>query len=291
MRSNTGDTSWPEKLKAKLSAEAAAADEAAESEGGGNGSRLLEQWSGNTVYTYRLAEGLINECLEAVAAKASEGKVSMSSITVEQRELVELYTEAQDAWQEVALVTATADSDRAEGGTEVDQCVVINRPIAKACNEELAELLLNGAAEARRGPPAYDEAFVRRFVEAFGPEAAVYMGGPDEQATGGLCVHGAALPGAVEVAPGTRIYTGGVPAIVDAVLDGKLAPLDVRWFIGCRRSLSTADGKWVPVACARALALKQCLGLPKPLWHEVLETAGGELGELSRIELLKRPDL
>ena len=39
------------------------------------------------------------------------------------------------------------------------------------------------------------------------------------------------------------------------------------------------------------MALKQCLGLPKPLWHEVLELCGGEMGELSRIELLKRDDL
>ena len=45
------------------------------------------------------------------------------------------------------------------------------------------------------------------------------------------------------------------------------------------------------VACARPVALKQCLGLPKPLWHEVLELCGGELAELSRIELLKRDDL
>ena len=45
------------------------------------------------------------------------------------------------------------------------------------------------------------------------------------------------------------------------------------------------------MACARSVALKQCLGLPKPLWHEVLELCGGELGELSSIELLKRSDL
>ena len=39
------------------------------------------------------------------------------------------------------------------------------------------------------------------------------------------------------------------------------------------------------------MALKQCLGLPKPLWHEVLELCGGELAEISKMELLKRTDL
>lgn len=34
------------------------------------------------------------------------------------------------------------------------------------------------------------------------------------------------------------------------------------------RDLSTQDFGWVSVACARPVALKQCLGLPKPLWHE-----------------------
>ena len=45
------------------------------------------------------------------------------------------------------------------------------------------------------------------------------------------------------------------------------------------------------IACARPVALKQCLGLPKPLWHEVMELSGGELAEISRIELVKRTDL
>ena len=39
------------------------------------------------------------------------------------------------------------------------------------------------------------------------------------------------------------------------------------------------------------MALKQCLGLPKPLWHEVMELCGGELAAWSTIELRKRTDL
>ncbi|KAJ1482350.1 hypothetical protein T484DRAFT_1804143, partial [Baffinella frigidus] len=45
------------------------------------------------------------------------------------------------------------------------------------------------------------------------------------------------------------------------------------------------------VACARPLALKQCLGLPKPLWHEVMERCGGRSLELSKLELVRRDDL
>ena len=61
--------------------------------------------------------------------------------------------------------------------------------------------------------------------------------------------------------------------------------------MGRRRALSTVERGWAPVACARPVALKQCLGLPKPLWHEVLELCGGELAEISKMELLKRTDL
>ena len=97
-----------------------------------------------------------------------------------------------------------------------------------------------------------------------------------------------------QVAPGMRIYTCAgldVEAAADAVLDGTCAPLDFRWFIGRHKTLRTADAKWVSIACARPIALKQCLGLPKPLWHEVMELCGGECAALSRIELLKRDDL
>ena len=157
---------------------------------------------------------------------------------------------------------------------------------------DVALLLLNGAGESRRGlPPLYDADFVKRFVKAFGDEAAVYMGGPEKQDAPGLLIHGFALDGATELAPGTGIYVGGIEAAVEAVLAGTRKPLDFRWFVGRRLAVSSAGGAWCSVACARPVALKQCLGLPKPLWHEVLELCGGEPAELSRIEILKRPDL
>ena len=75
------------------------------------------------------------------------------------------------------------------------------------------------------------------------------------------------------------------------MLAGDRTPRDFRWFVGRRKDLSTARCAWCAIACARPVALKQCLGLPKPLWHEVMELSGGELAEISRIELVKRTDL
>jgi len=226
-----------------------------------------------------------------VTSKATDGRVEWNSINSEQREMVALYSAAQDAWQEVCLVL---DAGSGEGGSNAmaTECVVINRPIARSMSAQLADLLLNGAVENRGGlPPQHDDDFKTKFMRAFGEEAAVYVGGPEKQGEIGLVVHGFDLPGAVEVAPGTRIFTGGVEAVVESVLDGTHQALDFRWFVGRRADLSTADSAWLPIACARPVALKQCLGLPKPLWHEVMELCGGAVGELSKMELLKRTDL
>ena len=90
---------------------------------------------------------------------------------------------------------------------------------------QLAQLVLNGAPESREGARAkYDDSFVGRFMRAFGSEAAVYVGGPEQQEQPGLLVHGLDLPGATELAPGTRIFTGGVEAAVETVLSGEVRP-------------------------------------------------------------------
>lgn len=291
MREGEGVSHWSDQLRERLIADVSTVD----GDEAGNSpealERLLAQWGTNTVYTYRLADRLINEVLEVVSQKATNGQLSLSAVTADQRELLQLYIDAQSSWQEVALVLDVQGTG-ADGGIQKAECVVINRPIARSMSRELATLLLNGSDEARRGiGPLYDDEALERFLLAFGKEAAVYVGGPDAQEQPGALVHGFELPGATEVAPGTRIYTGGVEAAVEGVLAGTYSPLDFRWFVGRRKSVSTSGGAWCPVACSRPLALKQCLGLPKPLWHEVLETCGGEVAELSKIELLKRPDL
>jgi len=115
---------------------------------------------------------------------------------------------------------------------------------------------------------------------AFGQECAIYVGGTDDQDEPATMIHGIKdIAGAREISPGTGIYEGGLEAAIDGVLQGKYNPLDFRFFVGCHKyeesslDVSVVLGKYQPVACARALALKQCISLPKPLWHEGKKSA------------------
>ena len=72
----------------------------------------------------------------------------------------------------------------------------------------------------------------------------------------------------------TLAISGGIDAAVKGVLEGEYSPLEFRFFVGCHKYKESALdvavhlGKYQPIACARSLALKQCISLPKPLWHE-----------------------
>jgi len=266
---------WGDKLRERFLAELP------EPEEGRSREELFTAWSRNTNYCYRLAESLIGEALEGMMEKASDGQLDARRLTDAERELLVMYGREQETWQSVCLVLRTAP------GSIAAEAVAINRPIARGVDEDLARLLLGG----RRSPPS-DERLSARCASAFGQEAAVYLGGPERHEEAALCIHGfGELAGAEEVAPGTRIYTGGAAAAIEGVLDGAFSPLDFRWFVGCYTGLSSETGDWTSMACARPIALKQCLGLPKPLWHEVMELAGGDSAAISRMELLKRTDL
>ena len=60
---------------------------------------------------------------------------------------------------------------------------------------------------------------------------------------------------------------------------------DFRLSLGETRLEATeAEAEWLPVACSRPIVLKPSpAGLPKALWHEVMECCGGECEELSRL--------
>ena len=87
------------------------------------------------------------------------------------------------------------------------------------------------------------------------------------------------LEGAEEISPGTGIFKGGMEAAMSGILSGKYKALDFRFFVGHTSYIggqldeAVREGKYQPVACSRPLVLKQCIQLPKPLWHE---------GELTR---------
>lgn len=131
----------------------------------------------------------------------------------------------QQTWQEICLVTA----HNPESGCS--EALILNRPITKSINKQLATLLLKGGNGSAEGSFSYD--FVDMIVQAFGAEAGVYMGGPDMQDKPAMLLHGISnLPGAKEIAPGTSIYQGGWEAAVDGVLNGTYKPLDFRFFLG-----------------------------------------------------------
>ena len=100
-----------------------------------------------------------------------------------------------------------------------------------------------------------------------------------------------------EVSRGARVYVGGLAAAVAALNKGEGQPLDYRLFVGRKVRAKDAlerevkQGLWQCAVCARPVALKQCLALPKPLWHEVMELLGGEAEMLSRFKLVQRTDL
>ncbi|KAJ1638488.1 hypothetical protein T492DRAFT_943570 [Pavlovales sp. CCMP2436] len=239
---------------------------------------------GNTAYCYRLAEAAVIDTLRDIQerARARGGKLDLSAMKEHERQLIEIYTRTQERWQEVCLVTRVLGPDFVEG-------VVLNRPLAKAVDRELAELLIGAKAP---GAPAPDEQLLKKIIGAFGENAGVYLGGEEKQFEAALVVHGfAALEGAKEISPGTGIFAGGLEAAADGVSAGLFAPLDFRFFVGVHTDLSTSQGAYVALSCARPVALKQCLGLPKPLWHECMELAGGEWAKLSTLEIIKRDDL
>jgi Uncharacterized ACR, COG1678 len=258
---------------------------------------------------YASAQRLIERSMLGIAKLASnqDGQIDASQLDTDTAELLQLYLEHQETWQEVCLVLE--QDERTKSATTL----VLNRPMALKLTENLAQLVLYGAdgamsskrTSSRRNSKKTDLA---KFIRAFGSECAVYIGGPDEQDQPAEIVHGiSGLSGSYEIAPKSRIYVGGLDAAVAGVLSGKYKPMDFRFFVGRHRydptlappeeadianlNLQVLVRKYQPIACARSLVLKQCISLPKPLWHEVTELAGGELAEISRLELSKRQDI
>ena len=248
-----------------------------------------------TLLWYRKAQLLIEEEMEKISGLANErGEINPSSLPLESEDLLKLYIDCQQVWQEVALVAKRSEKD----GSAVTY--TLNRPMAFKLTENLAKMLLFGAeiVKADGRVPVSETNKYTKFLRAFEKSSAVYFGGPNGQDQPAVLIHGITeLEGASEISPGTGIYIGGIDAAIDGVLVGRYSPLDFRFFIGCHMykdgDLNTAinSNKYQPIACARSLALKQCIQLPKPLWHEVMEMCGGELREVSRLELMKRDDI
>jgi len=221
-----------------------------------------------TVFWYRGAERLLRRELASIMSRASpDGRLDPSSLGPESLELLRVYMENQHAWQEVCLVI---ERDERTGRSVT---VTINRPMAFKLSRSLGRLVLLGPGEGSVG--VRDTQNLVKFLSAFEGSCGVYLGGPDDVDKPAVMIHGVReLEGAEEISPGTGIFRGGVEAAMDGVLSGRYKPLDFRFFIGHanyaggRLDEAVRSGKYQPVACSRPLVLKQCIQLPKPLWHE-----------------------
>ena len=218
---------------------------------------------------YARSKRLIEDEMSKIAKNADdEGQIDATQLQEEASEMLSLYLDNQETWQEVCLVVEKEDSNA--------KTLVLNRPMAFQLTENLAKLVLFGAFQSTKQSKSADtRKDLVKFMMAFQRECAIYVGGPDDQGEAAMLIHGIKdLPGAVEISPGTQIYRGGIEAAVQGVIDGKYNPLEFRFFVGCHNydesalDVAVHLGKYQPIACARSVALKQCISLPKPLWHE-----------------------
>ncbi|KAL3799135.1 hypothetical protein HJC23_002263 [Cyclotella cryptica] len=238
-------------------------------------SASLSPLAAKTAFWYRGAEQLLKNDLEDISMMANEnGKIEVEKLGRTSLELLQLYIDYQQTWQHVCLVV---EKDDLVGTAKT---IAINRPMAFKLSESLGRLVLLGAFLATGGVEKRERTGVEtqllvKFLAAFENECGVYVGGPHKMEEPATMIHGISdLPGAVEISPGTGIFMGGVEAACDGVLSGKYKPLDFRFFIG-HTSYEGGEldrtvelGKYQPIACSRPLVLKQCIQLPKPLWHE-----------------------
>lgn len=248
-----------------------------------------------TIYWYRKAQRMIQDKMKKIASLADgNGTIDPRQLAPQDETLLNLYVDNQSTWQEVCLVLKRD----AEGG--IAQTLVLNRPMAFSLSENLAKLVLFGSygGMVMGSTPVSQTNRYLKFLRAFESSCGVYVGGPDKMSESAILIHGfSELEGSKEISPGTGIYQGGLDAAIEGVLSGKYKPLDFRFFVGCHDykngdlDVKIFSNKYQAVACTRALALKQCIQLPKPLWHEVMELCGGELSEISKLEFQKRTDL
>ena len=245
---------------------------------------------------YGRSHDLIEEQMKKIADMADdEGQIDATTLSDEYSDMLNLYLENQEKWQEVCLVLERTTSSE---GSNSAKTLVLNRPMSFKLTKDLGKLLYFGACNNKTKIARKKAHDLTRFMFAFREECAVYIGGPDGQDKPAEFIHGIRdLPGAVEISPGSNIFRGGLEAAVDGVLEGRYSPFEFRFFVGCynyEESMLDVEvrlGKYQPIACARALALKQCISLPKPLWHEVMELSDGDLPDIARLEMLKRSEV
>jgi len=185
------------------------------------------------------------------------------------------YVDAEEHWEEVALVL------------DEETVVNVHRPLSFGIERPLARSLL------RKKEASAEEPLVERFVKVFGKDGCVYSGGEANKDVV-RAVHGFDGVG-VEVGKG--IWVSDASAVLDYCESNAGTAGFVKFVVGestfgenvlrnkCER------GEYASLEVPAGIVLKQCKALPVPLWHECCRLAGGELLEVSKIELVKRGDI
>ena len=121
------ELAWGQKLQHYLSEQAGGADD------------RLKEWSGNLQYMYKLAGRLVKEEIETMIAAGGGTRVDPDRLSDHNRALLMWYVSSVESWQEVVLVL----EHEAEGASSSG--VVINRPLRRGIDSDLAQMLLRGA--------------------------------------------------------------------------------------------------------------------------------------------------
>jgi hypothetical protein len=168
------------------------------------GRRLKQMLDGEneTGTWYARAKTLVEEEMKCIAGTADEeGQIDATKLKEDSSEMLSLFLDNQENWQEVCLVVSKENSK--------SKTLVLNRPMAFKLTDNIGRLVLNGAFRKDDDMESTQRKDLLRFMMAFSSECAVYVGGPDKQNSPAIMLHGIpGLPGATEISPGSKIYQG-----------------------------------------------------------------------------------
>lgn len=165
----------------------------------------------------------------------------------------------QTYFNEAVIFLASHDENGSAG-------FILNRPTS-VC---LGDLLEDDALPHFRGTPLYLGGDVGE-----GNVQILHPYGPDK------------LAGSMEIVPGVYI-SGAVDDADHMVADGRAKVDDFRFFLhlcGWAPGQLEAEierGVWFPAATSTNVIMKHCLGLPVPMWREVMTLMGPKYGLLAR---------
>ncbi|GAB5367016.1 hypothetical protein AAMO2058_001193700 [Amorphochlora amoebiformis] len=244
------------------------------------------------VALYTVAEDFLRDRMKMIYNKCKDSRGRNAKLTRDDMNLLELYQNYMDTWQQVVYIT---DRD-SRGGS---RGVTINRPRPECVGtlwEERPEVMTREK---------------ERFKRIFGSQV-LYAGAPtvevevENKVSVGERGSRPSRPRTREEKykrrwrpvgdDNDRIYASDIESACDSVESLGACPGHFRIIQGSREwapgevEAEIDAGLWFSVAASRSLILKHCVGLPKPLWHEIMEMVGDGALETSELEVRKRKE-